>query len=145
MTDETDLVSKGYVTTFFLDIDLLRNSLTGYRSIILRIKQSGIDMSKINKTNLKISEELNQGLINWSDSVRNSVERCHISYKALVGTIPNLKSDQLDTLFDKIKNIFSPDVDDVEKYTFEVHKCFVQATLHEVLNKMDSLYESKQQ
>ncbi len=141
MTDETDIVSKGYLTTFFLDIDMLRNSLTGYRSIILRLNIDQKQNIDIEKATTKIDEQLKQALITWSDAVRNSVERCHISYKALLDTVSHLKSGTLDTYYEKIIKLFCPDVEDVAKYTFEVHKCFIQGTLHEVLNKMDHFYE----
>ena len=141
MTDETDIVSKGYLTTFFLDIDMLRNSLTGYRSIILRLNIDTKKFTNIEKPAMQMDEQLKQALVSWSDAVRNSVERCHISYKALLDTVAKLKSENLDAYYEKIIAIFCPDVEDVAKYTFEIHKCFIQGTLHEVLNKMDSFYE----
>lgn len=138
--DETDIVSKGYLTTFFLDLDILRNNLTGYRSIILRLnvdnKQENIDISK-----LKIDDQLKQSLISWSDAVRGSVERCQISYSALIDTIPNLRSENLDGIYKNIISLSCPDVEEVAKYTFEIHKCFIKGTLHETLNKMDNFYE----
>lgn|SRR4030043_1318123 len=139
MTDETDIVSKGYLTTFFLDIDMLRNSLTGFRSIILRLNIDTTKPQDIEK--IRLDDQLKNALISWSDAVRNSVERCHISYKALLGTVAKLKSDDLDQYYDKIIKMFCPDVEDVAKYTFEIHRCFIQGTLHEVLNKMDTFYE----
>src|SRR4030042_5576619 len=141
MTDETDIVSKGYLTTFFLDIDRLRNSLTGYRSIILRLNIDTKKITNIEKPAMMIDDQLKQALVSWSDEVRNSVERCQISYKALLGTVAKLKTDSLDEHYEKIIKIFTPDVEDVAKYTFEIHKCFIQGTLHEVLNKMDNYYE----
>lgn len=139
MTDETDIVSKGYLTTFFLDIDMLRNSLTGYRSIILRLNIDTKKPQDIEK--IRLDDQLKQALVSWSDSVRNSVERCHISYRALLGTVAKIKSENLDQYYENIIKIFCPDVEDVAKYTFEIHRCFIQGTLHEVLNKMDAYYE----
>lgn len=93
---------------------------------------------------MKIDTQLKDALIQWSDAVRNSVERCHISYMALQGTVAKLKSEseKLEGLYKKIMEMFCPNIADVSDYTFEIHRCFIQATLHEVLNKMDAFYEN---
>lgn len=161
MVTENELISRGYLTTFFLDIDQLRNSLSGYRSIILRLN---INTAKPIDAQVGIDEQTKNALIQWSDSVRNSVERCHISYKALIGTFPNIESKKitaiaiddatnessestkesstiLDKLYEEIIKYFCADVNKVAEYTFEIHRCFIKCTLHEIMNKMNEFYQ----
>ncbi len=89
---------------------------------------------------MKLDDQTKQALVSWCDAVRNSVERCHIEYKALQGTVANLKSESLEGIYKKIVKVFCPDVEDVANYTFEIHRCFINGTLHEVMNKMDTFY-----
>lgn len=142
MSEETDFAAKGYIITFNMEINFLKKSLTGYRSIILRIKQSGVDLNKPKDVE-KMDEELRNGLFNWSDNVRDNVESSFISYNALIGTIANLKSEKLEGYYKNIKEIFSPQLEDVENYTLEIHKCFVKSTLYELLTKINITYETK--
>lgn len=141
MTDETDLVSKGYLTTFFLEVQGIKKSLTGYRSIILRLNIDTKKITNIEKPAIQMTDELKQALVGWSDSVRDIVESCHISYNSLVGTVAKLKSESLDAYYEKIIAGFCPDVEDVRKYAFEINRCFVQGTLHETLDKINRYYE----
>ncbi len=142
MVTESELVSRGYLTTFFIDIDQLRNSLTGYRSMILRL---GIDTTKEHTTE-QVSKTVGDdptraALIQWADAVRNSVERCQISYSALITTIPTMKSEKLTEQYTKIIKGFCPDVNIVAEFTFEIHRCFIAGTLHEIMNRMDEFYQ----
>lgn len=141
MVTENELVSRGYLTTFFLDIDQLRNSLTGYRSMILRLDIDTAKNTSAEHITKKVDDQTKAALIQWADSVRNNVERCQISYNALTGTLPKIKSDKLQKYYEDIVKLFCPDVKIVADYTFEIHKCFIAATLHEIMNKMDEFYQ----
>lgn len=141
MVTETELVSKGYLITFFLDIDQLRNSLTGYRSMILRINVDTSKETNVETMTKKLDEQTKNALIQWSDAVRNSVERSHIAHAALASTIPKMQSNKLQGLYEKIINLFCPDVNAVAEYTFEIHRCFIAGTLHEIINRMDEFYQ----
>lgn len=141
MVTENELVSRGYLTTFFIDIDQLRNSLTGYRSMILRL---GVDTTKTitaEQLTKQVDDPTRAALIQWADAVRNSIERCHISYNALITTIPAMKSENLQGQYEKIINVFCPDVNIVADFTFEIHRVFIAGTLHEIMNRMDEFYQ----
>lgn len=140
MTTENDLVSRGYLTTFFLDIDQLRNSLTGYRSMILRITTDKLPNPTMEQLTKSVDDSTKAALIQWSDAVRTSVERCYISYTALVTTIPSMNSKELQGLYKSIIEQFCPAVKTVADFTFEIHRCFIAGTLHEIMNKMDEFY-----
>ena len=80
-------------------------------------------------------------VIECSDVIRHFVESCQISAKALSLTIPDLEVSKLDAPYQNITNMFTPHLDDVRKYTFEIHETFVKGTIERVMAKMDSYYE----
>ena len=149
MTDDSDMVSRSYLTLFFVDINNLKDALTGYRSIILRL---GID-PKTEQNAAKILEnvddKMRNAVIQWSDSVRHNVERCQIAAEALSTTLPGLKTkdnkegkeDPLKASYDKIIAHFAPDLEDVSAYTFEINKLFVKNTIDKLLTKMETFYD----
>jgi len=140
---ETDIVSRGYLTTFFIDIDNLKNSLTGYRSIMLRLNiNTGTDI-ETSMEGLK-DEKMKNAVITWSDSVRHNVERCQISLEALSESIPDIKKESLTIAsenYEKIINQFAPNIADVKLYVFEINKIFIKSTLEKLLTKMETFYE----
>lgn len=140
MVDE-DVVSKSYLSIFFLDLNNLKDSLTGYRSIILRLKIKTTDSFKDTMENLKTDDQMKNALIQWSDSVRHNVDRCHIAASALSEVIKELDVKPLKETYMRIINQFTPDLEDVSYYTFEMNKIFVKGTIERVLNKMESFYE----
>lgn len=138
MEDE-DLVSRSYLSVFFLDINNLKDSLAGYRSIILRLELKTGEEAKDLFTNLK--DDMKNAVIQWSDSIRHNVERCHIAATALHEAIQEIEISQLEEPYKKIITQFAPDLEMVSKYTFEINKVFVKGTIEKILKKMDSFYE----
>lgn len=136
--EDTDLVSRSFLTVFFLDVNNLKDALAGYRSIILRLK---IKTSSDPKETLShLNEGLKTAVIQWSDSVRHNVERCQISAEAIKEVMPELKIDDLKKYYEKIINQFSPEIEDVSLYTFEINKVFVKGTIEKIMNKMEKFY-----
>lgn len=141
MEDE-DLVSRSFLTVFFMDINNLKDSLAGYRSIMLRLNYKAFtDPKKLEEALAGLKDDMKNAVIQWSDSVRHNVERCQIAAEALQGAIPEIKTDGLTKDYDKIMSLFTLDLDVVSNYTFEVNKVFVKGTIEKVLNKMESFYE----
>jgi len=139
MMDDSDIVSRSYLTIFFMDINALKDSLTGYRSIILRL---GITPNTTADVILKgLDDKLTNAVIQWSDSVRHNVERCQIASVALSESIKDLKSKTLDASYTKIIGQFAPDPKDVSDYTFEINKLFVKSTIDKLINKMENFYD----
>lgn len=157
MTEENDLISisGSYLSLFFLDINNLKDSLTGYRSIMLRLAEN--KNPETGKTSTNPDDKMKNAVILWSDSIRGNVERCHISAVALSestfmmniadrsskkeGTEETEKPDTLETLYEKIISQFSPDLKDVSEYVFEINKLFVKNTIDKILNKMETFYD----
>lgn len=136
--EDTDLVSRSFLTVFFMDINNLKDALTGYRSIILRLD---IQTAKNPDETLKgLNEEMKNAVIQWSDSVRHNVERCQIAAKAIEDIVEGMDTKKLTGYYEKIIDIFSPDIKDVSLYTFEINKLFVKGTIEKILNKMENFY-----
>ena len=122
-----------------MDINNLKDSLTGYRSIVLRL---GITPDeKPTKLLERVDEKMKDAVIQWSDSVRHNVERCQISAVALSTTIKEMNTTSLDESYKNIIQQFAPDLKDVSNYVFEINKIFVNSTIDKLLNKMESFYE----
>lgn len=138
MEDE-DLVSRSFLTVFFMDINNLKDSLTGYRSMILRLKLKTSEDSK--EMLSRLDDQLKNAVIQWSDSVRGNVERCQIAATAIHEAISEIDTTNLVEPYEKIIQQFTPDLEDVSKYTFEINKIFVKGTIEKVLNKMETFYE----
>jgi len=137
--EDTDVVSRSFLTVFFMDINNLKDALTGYRSIILRLKlKTDADPSEMLSN---LNDEMKNAVIQWSDSVRHNVERCQIAAEAIHQAIPELKVETLKKPYEKIIDTFSPDIIDVSTYTFEINKTFVKGTIEKILNKMETFYE----
>lgn len=137
--EDTDVVSRSFLTVFFMDINNLKDALTGYRSIILRLKlKTDADPSEMLSN---LNDEMKNAVIQWSDSVRHNVERCQIAAEAIHQAIPELKVETLKKPYEKIIDTFSPDIVDVSTYTFEINKTFVKGTIEKILNKMETFYE----
>lgn len=137
--EDTDFVSRSFLAVFFMDINNLKDSLTGYRSIILRLKiQTGGDSKELLKP---LNDEMKNAVIQWSDSVRHNVERCQVSAEAISEVIEGIDTKPLKEYYGKIINQFAPDIEIVSKYTFEVNKTFVKGTIEKILKKMEKFYE----
>jgi len=144
---ETDLVSRGYLTTLFIDMDNLKNGLTGYRGMILRyssIINTSDNRDKKFEESIKAikDEKMKDAIVSWCDNIRHNVERCHISIDALSDSIIEIKEDapNLTDLYEKIVNSFAPNLADVKEYTFQINKTFIRGTLEKHLNKMETFY-----
>ena len=136
--EDTDLVSRSFLTVFFLDVNNLKDALTGYRSIMLRVKiKTGSDPKETLKN---LDNDMKNAVIQWSDSVRHNVERCQISAEAIKEVIEELELKNLKEYYDKIIEQFAPDIDTVSLYTFEINKIFVKGTIEKILNKMETFY-----
>ena len=136
--EDTNLVGRSFLTVFFLDVNGLKDALTGYRSIILRLKiKTGEETQKTLKS---LDDDMKNAVIQWSDSVRHNVERCQIAAEALQEAIGDLETKELRKLYETIINQFSPDIDSVSLYTFEINKIFVKGTIEKILNKMETFY-----
>lgn len=137
--DDTDLVSRSFLTVFFLDVNNLKDALTGYRSIILRLKLStGADPKEMLKG---LDETMKNAVIQWSDNVRHNVERCHVAAKSLEAVIDGIETKKLDSYYDKIIDQFAPDIETVSLYTFEINRIFVKSTIEKILNKLEVFYD----
>lgn len=138
MEDE-ELVSRSFLSIFFYDVNNLKDALTGYRSIILRleIKTAGSPTEALEK----LDEETKNALIQWSDNVRHNVERCQLGIVALSQSIKEIETTELDLQYKKIIKHFAPELETVSKYAFEINKQFIKGTLDKLLNKMDMFYE----
>lgn len=88
-----------------------------------------------------VDDQTKAAVILWADAVRSSVERSQISHAALLQTFPAMKSETLQKHYEAIIKVFCPDVKVVADYTFEVHRCFIAGTLHQIMNKMDEFYK----
>ena len=144
MLEDTDvsLVSRSYLTIFFMDINTLKDSLTGYRSIMLRLNISpNQSYDEIEEKTSNLDEKLKSAIVTWSDSVRHNVERCQIAVKSLTESLDYKDTEKIDQLYEKIVNQFAPDLKDVQEYAFEINKIFVKNTLDKLLNKMETFYE----
>lgn len=148
--DDEDIVSRSFLTVFFIDVNNLRDSLAGYRAILLRIaSKTGTNLEgltkllneDLDKVYSKIDKDLQHNLISWSDSVRQNVERCQIAAVALAEAIPELETDDLNNSYEQIINNFSPCIEEVSKYAFNINKTFVKGTIERILNKMETFYE----
>jgi len=137
--EDSDIVARSYLTVFFMDINNLKDALTGYRSIILRL-QIKTRENMIEKLET-LDDEMKNAVIQWSDSVRHNVERCQIAAIAIKEIIPDMDITTLETNYSLIINQFSPNIEDVSKYTFEINKLFVKGTIEKLLTKMDRFYE----
>lgn len=136
--EDTDLVSRSFLTVFFMDVNNLKDALTGYRSIILRLKlKTGLDPTEMLD---KLDDQIKNAVIQWSDSVRHNVERCQIAAVAIAQVIPEVDTKQLDGYYEKIIDQFAPDIETVSLYTFEINKTFVKGTIEKILNKMETFY-----
>lgn len=138
MEDE-DLVSRSFLTVFFMDVNSLKDSLAGYRSIMLRLDIKMGQTPEDTLANLK--DDMKNAVIQWSDSVRHNVERCQIAAVALEQAIPEIETKKLTEIYPKIMTLFTPNLEDVSEYTFEINKVFVKGTIEKVLNKMETFYE----
>lgn len=137
--EDTDFVSRSFLAVFFMDINNLKDALTGYRSIILRLKiQTGGNAKELLKP---LPDDMKQAVIQWSDSVRHNVERCQISATAIKEVIEGIDTKTLDESYKKIIDQFAPNIEDVSLYTFEVNKTFVKGTIEKILKKMEKFYE----
>jgi hypothetical protein len=144
--EDTGLVSRSFLTVFFVDINNLKDSLAGYRSILLRLNINPNDDPKKIIKELKSSvgessDELKSAFILWSDSVRHKVERCQVSAESLKQIFPDIDIKELTDRYKKIMKLFTPDIEDVAFYTFEINKIFVKGTIEKIMNKMDKFYE----
>lgn len=137
--EDTNLVARSFLTVFFLDVNSLKDALTGYRSIILRLELKTTTNPDEMLKNL--NDDMKNALIQWSDSVRHNVERCQIAAKSLKEIIPELDLETLTKNYEKIINQFAPDIKDVSLYTFEINKIFVKGTIEKLLNKMEIFHE----
>lgn len=137
--EDTNLVARSFLTVFFLDVNNLKDALTGYRSIILRLELKTTTNPDEMLKNL--NDDMKNALIQWSDSVRHNVERCQIAAKSLKEIIPELDLETLTKNYEKIINQFAPDIKDVSLYTFEINKIFVKGTIEKLLNKMEIFHE----
>lgn len=137
--EDTNLVSRSFLTVFFMDVNNLKDSLAGYRSIILRLhlKTGTSDSKELFKG---LSDDLKNAVILWSDSVRHNVERCQIAAEAIQESIEGLDTTDLKGNYEKIMKQFAPDIDIVSQYTFEINKVFVKGTIEKILNKMENFY-----
>jgi len=138
--DDTEIVSRSFLTVFFMDINNLKDALTGYRSIILRL-QIKTDSAEPKEVLAGLNDEMKNALIQWSDSVRHNVERCQIGIIALSETINEVDTSNLTESYNKIINQFTPNLEDVSMYTFEINRQFIKGTLEKLLNKMEAFYE----
>jgi len=139
--EDAGLVSRSYLTVFFMDVNNLKDALTGYRSIILRLELKTGTESNPNDLTKGLDEQLKNAVISWSDQVRHCVERCQIAATALKQIEPSLETKTLDIEYEKIIKSFAPDLENVSNYTFEINKIFVKGTIEKILNKMENFYE----
>lgn len=136
--EDVGIVSRTYLSVFFMDINNLKDALAGYRSIILRLKiQTSQDPNEIFKG---LQAEMKNAVIQWSDSVRHDVDRCMIAAEALKETLKDLDLAKLQDPYEKIINQFTPDLEEVSKFTFEINKLYVRSTIEKMLKKMERFH-----
>lgn len=148
-TDE-DLVAGSLIKVFFIEATTIQTSLTGYRSIILRLEaKNGIKIKELKNSDVfkdnAIDEELRQGLLQWSDDIRDHVEKCQIMANSIKKNIKEIEINKIKPLYEKICNELTPDLEIVKDYVFSINEILAAATIDKTMKKMENFYEQFKQ
>ena len=139
--EDIDIASKSLLLILLRDVEDLKESLAGYRSMILRrnIKTEN-EPDKILKG---LAEQDQNMMIQLSDLTRRSVERCQIEIEALAeaNAMDKKATEPLKKSYETIISLFAPPLEVISKYSFEISKIFAKGTIEKTLSKMETFYE----
>lgn len=136
--EETGMVSRTYLSIFLMDVNNIKDSLAAYSSIILRLSiQTSQNTDQIFKG---LDEQTKNTVIALSDSVRHDVWRCMVSATALKEILPEINITTLQSSYEKIVKQFTPNLEEVSSFCFEINKIFVKSTIEKMLRKMERFH-----
>jgi hypothetical protein len=138
MGQEEEVAGFGYILTFFNDVQQLKNSYAAYVGIIIQLLEKYPTNESLEKIR-NLPEDERRLLLHASGSARTWIINCYTDLYGLCDLIPDLKmSDNLIQIYKKIKQRTIIDLKDVEDFNLEINKTFANATLKDIMFKINS-------
>ena len=138
---ETDVAGMSYILLFSNDINELTNTFASYQTIQLSIMDKYPALKKGDTApSFTISENERQALVQVLQDLRFWIIRVQTKAMALQQKIPAFGQNDLETIYQQIKERTVINLDLAEKYVFAIHKCFVEGALEDLLVKIVDVY-----
>lgn len=139
--EDTGLVARSYLAIFYADVENLKESLTGYRGMLLQYElQTGGADKKDTVEFLKTAEEKTKAeVIFFSNNIRSSVERCQIAADGITEYF-KLDLKELTKHYETIIQFFSPPLEEVVPFVFKINKILTKSSIEKTLKEMETFY-----
>lgn len=130
----------GYIITFFNDVEALTNTYASYQTIMLSTIEKYPELKTGVPSYFKIDDQSRLALLGILNDLRFYLIRVHTKAMALKHKIKELNEPDLENIYQTIKIQTVLNVEEIEKYVFKIHECFVKGALEDLLVKISNLY-----
>lgn len=137
--DESKAASAGYVLSFFSELEALSMNLAAYITALAKMKKKYPEGTINADTQLEPGDEW---IVQTIDSVKMSVIRTYVKFQALQEKVKEFKAKakEIRATYDRIKEEPVPTVDDIESFTLELNRLFVEGVVSELLTTARAVY-----